>query len=74
MIPLLGVTWLFGLLSPVHKTFVHIFTILNWFPDFLSTLQAKHSDQRAFQKKDEHRFSIFYKEQLHKEELTGQSK
>ncbi|RMX53207.1 hypothetical protein pdam_00024389 [Pocillopora damicornis] len=32
------------------------------------------ADQRAFQKKDEHRFSIFYKEQLHKEELTGQSK
>ena len=32
------------------------------------------ADQRAFQKKDEHRFSIFYKEQLHKEDLTGQSK
>ena len=32
------------------------------------------ADQRAFQKKDEYRFSIFYKEQLHKEELTGQSK
>ena len=29
MIPLLGVTWLFGLLSPVHKAFVYIFTILN---------------------------------------------
>ena len=32
------------------------------------------ADQRAIQKKDEHRFSIFYKEQLYKEELTGQSK
>ena len=32
------------------------------------------ADQRAIQKKDEHRFSIFYKEKLHKEELTGQSK
>ena len=29
------------------------------------------ADQRAFHKKDEHRFSIFYKEQLYKEELTG---
>ncbi|XP_066022362.1 adhesion G-protein coupled receptor D1-like [Pocillopora verrucosa] len=35
MIPLLGVTWLFGLLSPVHKTFVHIFTILNSAQGFL---------------------------------------
>ena len=32
------------------------------------------ADQRAIQKKDEHRFSIFYKGQLHKEEPTGQSK
>ena len=29
MIPLLGVTWLFGLLSPVQKAFAYIFTILN---------------------------------------------
>lgn len=29
MIPLLGVTWLFGLLSPLHITFSYIFTILN---------------------------------------------
>nr|XP_058970197.1 adhesion G-protein coupled receptor D2-like isoform X3 [Pocillopora verrucosa] len=29
MIPLLGVTWLFGLLLPVHKAFAYIFTILN---------------------------------------------
>ncbi|KAL9963237.1 hypothetical protein ACROYT_G032416 [Oculina patagonica] len=28
-LPLLGVTWLFGLLSPLHKAFVYIFTILN---------------------------------------------
>ncbi|CAH3164050.1 unnamed protein product, partial [Pocillopora meandrina] len=35
MIPLLGVTWLFGLLSPVHKTFVHIFTIRNSAQGFL---------------------------------------
>ena len=32
------------------------------------------ADQRAIQKKDECCFSIFYKKQLHKEELTGQSK
>ena len=32
------------------------------------------ADQRAFQKKDEYRFSILCKEQLHNEELTGQSK
>ena len=32
------------------------------------------ADQRAFQKKDEYRFSILCKEQLYKEELTGQSK
>ena len=31
------------------------------------------ADQRAIQKKDECCFSIFYKKQLHKEELTGQS-
>ena len=29
MTPLLSVTWLFGLLSPAHKTFAYIFTILN---------------------------------------------
>ena len=28
-------------------------------------------DQRGIQKKDEHRFSIFHKEQLQNEELTG---
>ncbi|KAL9963243.1 hypothetical protein ACROYT_G032424 [Oculina patagonica] len=28
-LPLLGATWLFGLLSPLHKAFVYIFTILN---------------------------------------------
>ena len=32
------------------------------------------ADQRAIQKKDEHRFSVFYKGQIHEEELTGQSK
>ena len=32
------------------------------------------ADQRAFQKKDEYRFSILCKEQLHNDELTGQSK
>ena len=32
------------------------------------------ADQRAIQKKDEHRFSILYKKQLRKEELTCQSK
>ncbi|XP_022803005.1 adhesion G-protein coupled receptor D1-like [Stylophora pistillata] len=29
MIPLLGITWSFGILSPLHKTFTYIFTILN---------------------------------------------
>ena len=29
MIPLLGITWLFGLLSPLHKAFAYIFTIFN---------------------------------------------
>nr|XP_058947393.1 adhesion G-protein coupled receptor D1-like isoform X6 [Pocillopora verrucosa] len=33
MIPLLGVTWLFGLLLPVHKAFAYIFTILNSIQD-----------------------------------------
>ena len=32
------------------------------------------ADQRAIQKKNECCFSTFYKEQLHKEELTGQPK
>ncbi|XP_027036100.1 adhesion G-protein coupled receptor D1-like [Pocillopora damicornis] len=35
MIPLLGVTWVFGLLSPVHKAFAHIFTVLNSAQGFL---------------------------------------
>ncbi|XP_066023126.1 adhesion G protein-coupled receptor E3 isoform X2 [Pocillopora verrucosa] len=35
MIPLLGVTWLFGLLSPLHKAFSYIFTILNSTQGFL---------------------------------------
>ncbi|XP_022796767.1 adhesion G-protein coupled receptor D1-like [Stylophora pistillata] len=35
MIPLLGVTWLFGLLSPVDKVFAYIFTILNSTQGFL---------------------------------------
>ena len=29
---------------------------------------CRSADQRAIQKKDEHRFSIFFKEQPHKEE------
>ncbi|KAJ7382486.1 hypothetical protein OS493_034647 [Desmophyllum pertusum] len=29
LVPLLGVTWLFGLLSRLHKAFLYIFTILN---------------------------------------------
>ena len=29
LIPLLGVTWLFGLLSPLHKAFLYIFVVLN---------------------------------------------
>ncbi|XP_078382019.1 adhesion G protein-coupled receptor L4-like [Oculina patagonica] len=34
-LPLLGATWLFGLLSPLHKAFVYIFTILNSIQGFL---------------------------------------
>ena len=29
MIPLLGVTWLFGIFSTFHKAFAYIFTIFN---------------------------------------------
>ena len=29
MSPLLGITWLFGLLTPLHKAFIYIFTFLN---------------------------------------------
>ena len=29
MIPLLGVTWLFGIFSAFHKAFAYIFTIFN---------------------------------------------
>ena len=29
MTPLLGITWLFGLLTPLHKAFIYIFTILD---------------------------------------------
>ena len=29
MIPLLGVTWLFGVFSTFHKAFAYIFTIFN---------------------------------------------
>ncbi|XP_027056195.1 adhesion G-protein coupled receptor D1-like [Pocillopora damicornis] len=35
MIPLLGITWLFGLLSPMHKAFAYIFTIFNSTQGFL---------------------------------------
>ncbi|RMX42735.1 hypothetical protein pdam_00014150 [Pocillopora damicornis] len=35
MVPLLGVTWLFGLLLPLHKAFAYIFTILNSTQGFL---------------------------------------
>ncbi|XP_078381914.1 uncharacterized protein LOC144664632 isoform X2 [Oculina patagonica] len=35
MVPLLGVTWLFGFLSPLHKAFFYIFTILNSIQGFL---------------------------------------
>jgi len=35
MSPLLGITWLFGLLTPLHKAFIYIFTILNSTQGFL---------------------------------------
>ncbi|XP_066023134.1 adhesion G protein-coupled receptor L4-like [Pocillopora verrucosa] len=35
MIPLMGITWLFGLLSPLHKAFAYIFTIFNSTQGFL---------------------------------------
>ncbi|KAJ7361933.1 hypothetical protein OS493_014580 [Desmophyllum pertusum] len=48
MIPLLGVTWLFGLVSPLHKAFVYIFTILNSTQGFLIFLLhcVRHSQIR----------------------------
>ncbi|XP_066023890.1 adhesion G-protein coupled receptor D1 isoform X2 [Pocillopora verrucosa] len=35
MIPLLGITWLLGLLSPLHEAFAYIFTIFNSTQGFL---------------------------------------
>ncbi|XP_066023133.1 adhesion G protein-coupled receptor L4-like [Pocillopora verrucosa] len=35
MIPMMGITWLFGLLSPLHKAFAYIFTIFNSTQGFL---------------------------------------
>ncbi|XP_022777580.1 adhesion G-protein coupled receptor D1-like [Stylophora pistillata] len=35
MIPLLGITWLFGLLLSLHKAFAYIFTLLNSTQGFL---------------------------------------
>ncbi|PFX13493.1 putative G-protein coupled receptor 133 [Stylophora pistillata] len=35
MIPLLGITWVFGLLLPLHKAFSYIFTIFNSTQGFL---------------------------------------
>lgn len=35
LLPLLGFTWLFGLLSPVHRAFTYIFIILNSTQGFL---------------------------------------
>nr|XP_058953780.1 uncharacterized protein LOC131781155 [Pocillopora verrucosa] len=75
MIPLLGVRWysvssrLYMKLSFTSSPYSTLLkSVFAGFPNFRSTLHAKHSDQRAIQKKDEHRFSIFFKEQLHKEE------
>ncbi|RMX43965.1 hypothetical protein pdam_00024314, partial [Pocillopora damicornis] len=46
MIPLLGVTWLFGVLLPLHKAFAYILTIFNStqvrFYDFPPALLEKH--------------------------------
>ncbi|XP_022788756.1 adhesion G-protein coupled receptor D1-like [Stylophora pistillata] len=35
MIPLLGITWVFGFLLPLHKAFAYIFTIFNSTQGFL---------------------------------------
>ncbi|RMX61565.1 hypothetical protein pdam_00020432, partial [Pocillopora damicornis] len=49
MIPLLGITWLFGLLSPLHKGFAYIFTIFNSTQGFLIFLLhcVKNSEIRS---------------------------
>lgn len=49
MIPLLGISWLFGLLSPLHKAFAYIFTILSSTQGFLIFLLhcARNSEIRA---------------------------
>ncbi|XP_066023887.1 adhesion G-protein coupled receptor D1-like isoform X2 [Pocillopora verrucosa] len=49
MIPLLGISWLFGLLAPSHKAFAYIFTILNSTQGFLIFLLhcVRNSEVRA---------------------------
>ncbi|CAH3165288.1 unnamed protein product [Pocillopora meandrina] len=49
MIPLLGISWLFGLLAPLHKAFAYIFTILNSTQGFLIFLLhcVRNSEVRA---------------------------
>lgn len=49
LIPLLGVTWLFGLLSSLHKAFIYIFVILNSTQGFFIFVLhcARNSEIRA---------------------------
>ncbi|CAH3165280.1 unnamed protein product [Pocillopora meandrina] len=49
MIPLLGISWLFGLLAPLHKAFAYIFTILNSTQGFVIFLLhcVRNSEVRA---------------------------
>ena len=51
LIPLLGVTWLVGLLSPLHIAFVYIFTILNSAQvSFLTLIRTIHRAASIFGK------------------------
>ncbi|CAH3165293.1 unnamed protein product, partial [Pocillopora meandrina] len=52
LLPLLGFTWLFGLLSPVHRAFTYIFIILNSTQGFLIfLLHCVRNSQVRFSKK-----------------------
>lgn len=75
LIPLLGVTWLFGLLSPFHKAFVYIFTILNSTQGFLIFLLhcMRNSEIRdRLKRKMNTIFPAVFNEKPAKKTLTSQ--
>ncbi|XP_020617762.1 adhesion G protein-coupled receptor L4-like [Orbicella faveolata] len=76
LIPLLGFTWLFGLLSPFHKAFVYIFTILNSTQGFLIFLLhcMRNSQIRdRFKRKMNTIFPAVFDENPAKKTLTSQA-